>query len=127
MEATLPSAEQDQEHITGIPTTPHQGTNEDLPLTGDKAEGEEQEAPRHISLKVVSQDGSEVYFKIKKRTTLSKLIDTYCSRAAISPASVRFLYDGVRVDGTKTPEDLDMEDDDILDVVLQQTGGVISY
>ena len=55
------------------------------------------------------------------------MIDTYCSRAAISPASVRFLYDGVRVDGTKTPEDLNMEDDDILDVVLQQTGGGISY
>lgn len=77
----------------------------------------------HISLKVVSQDGNEVYFKIKRKTCFRKLFDAYCARQAISPSSVRFLYDGSRVMPDSNPEKLDMENDDIIDVVLQQTGG----
>jgi small ubiquitin-related modifier len=77
----------------------------------------------HINLRVVAQDGGEVFFKIKKTTALRKLIDAYCERQAISPASIRFLYDGQRIREEQTPKELDMEDNDIIDAVLQQTGG----
>jgi len=77
----------------------------------------------HISLKVVDQEGNEVYFKIKRSTPLRKLMDAYCSRQAKSQDSIRFLYDGQRVLPDSTPEEMDMEDNDIIDAVLQQTGG----
>jgi small ubiquitin-related modifier len=86
---------------------------------GDKAE----EKPKQLSLKVVSQDGNEVYFKIKGTTPMRKLIETYCSRQAVSVSAIRFLYDGQRVQPDATPNSLDMEEDDIIDAVLQQTGG----
>lgn len=82
---------------------------------------------QHISLKVVDQAGTEVHFKIKRVTDLEKLMSAYCARQAISPTSVRFLYDGKRVQGGQTAKSLEMENDDIIDAVLQQTGGCTLY
>lgn len=82
------------------------------------------ESSEHISLNVVGQSGSEIFFKIKKKTKFKKLIDAYCQRQAVEPLSVRFLYDGVRIQPDQTPESLEMEDGDIIDAVLQQTGGM---
>ncbi|XP_953735.1 ubiquitin-related protein, putative [Theileria annulata] len=79
----------------------------------------------HIQLKVRSPDGSEVYFKIKKKTKLEKLMNTYCSRLGQSPEAVRFLFDGDRIKGDATPEELGIENGDIIDAMVQQTGGTI--
>jgi len=80
-------------------------------------------AGEFVGLKVVGQDGSEVFFKIKKHTPLRKLIDAYCSRQGQSTSTIRFLYDGRRIQPDSTPKDLGMEDGDIIDAMLQQTGG----
>ena len=78
---------------------------------------------KHIRLSAISQSGDSLQFKVRMTTPLQKVIDAYCSRMSISEEHVRFLYDGVRVDGKGTAESHGMEDEDILDVVLQQTGG----
>lgn len=78
---------------------------------------------QNILLKVVDQDSNEVYFKMKKRTPLRKMMDSYCKTKAISQSSVRFVYDGKRVQPDQSPEDLGMQDDDVIDVLLEQTGG----
>ncbi|XP_025777110.1 small ubiquitin-related modifier 2-like isoform X2 [Puma concolor] len=59
----------------------------------------------HINLKVAGQDGSVVYFKIKRHTLLSKLMKAYCDRQGLSMRQ------------------LEMEDEDTIDVFQQQTGG----
>jgi small ubiquitin-related modifier len=76
-----------------------------------------------IVVKVASQDGNEVFFKIKRNTEFGKLMQAYCSRIDADPHSVRFLYDGQRIQSTDTPKSLEMEEEDIIDAVLQQTGG----
>lgn len=52
------------------------------------------------------QDGAEVYFKIKKQTPLRKLMDAYCQRQGISANSIRFLYDGQRIQAERTPKEV---------------------
>jgi small ubiquitin-related modifier len=52
------------------------------------------------------KDGAEVYFKIKKQTPLRKLMDAYCQRQGISPNSIRFLYDGQRIQAERTPKEV---------------------
>jgi len=47
----------------------------------------------------------------------------YCSKIGADLESVRFLFDGARIQGTQTPQDLDMEDDDEIDAMVQQIGG----
>eukprot|EP00922_Rhytidocystis_sp_ex-Travisia-forbesii_P000763 GHVS01001106.1.p1 GENE.GHVS01001106.1~~GHVS01001106.1.p1 ORF type:complete len:157 (+),score=60.42 GHVS01001106.1:206-676(+) len=87
------------------------------------AAGGGKEVGEHLQLKVRSPDGSEVYFKIKKRTKLEKLMNAYCNRLGQSPDAVRFLFDGERVKGDKTPDELGIEDGDVIDAMVQQVGG----
>jgi small ubiquitin-related modifier len=97
---------------------------ESKPDTQENAPPEAEAAdPDRISLRVVSQDGGEVFFKIRKSTPLGKLMSAYCDRKGQSPSSIRFLFDGQRVNDSDTPKTLGMEDDDVIDALLQQTGG----
>ncbi|HKB54624.1 MAG TPA: hypothetical protein VKD22_11535 [Ramlibacter sp.] len=81
------------------------------------------EAPESLVLKVVGQAGGEVQFRMKCGSPLKKLMDSYCQRQSISCASVRFLWNGQRVSPEDTPSGLGMQDRDILDAILAQTGG----
>ena len=76
-----------------------------------------------INLKVVTQDGNEIYFKCKMTTPLQKLMNAFCQRNGVAMNSVRFLFDGARLGPTQTPKDLDMEDGDVIDVMVEQQGG----
>eukprot|EP00438_Fugacium_kawagutii_P036420 Skav236205 [mRNA] locus=scaffold98:58207:74420:- [translate_table: standard] len=81
------------------------------------------DAPQHIQLKVKDQQGSEVQFKIKKTTPLRKLMDAYCSRLGLQASQVRFMVDGERIAADDTAEKLGLEDEDLIDVAMEQTGG----
>merc|ERR1712187_109341 len=81
-------------------------------------------ASNHIQLKVKDQQGSEVQFKIKKTTPLRKLMDAYCSRLGLQSSQVRFMVDGERIGPEDTAEKLGLEDEDLIDVAMEQTGGM---
>ncbi|KAF2658759.1 ubiquitin-like protein-like protein SMT3 [Lophiostoma macrostomum CBS 122681] len=76
----------------------------------------------HLNIKV-TDNNNEVFFKIKRTTQLKKLMDAFCDRQGKNPASVRFLFDGARVQPTDNPESLDMQDGDTLEVHQEQIGG----
>ncbi|KFH42671.1 Ubiquitin-like protein-like protein [Hapsidospora chrysogenum ATCC 11550] len=83
------------------------------------------EAPvntEHLNIKV-SDNNNEVFFKIKRSTKLEKLMSAFCERQGKSPNSVRFLFEGTRVQPTDTPDLLEMQDGDQLDVHQEQVGG----
>ncbi|KAH9989244.1 ubiquitin-related domain-containing protein [Russula vinacea] len=63
-----------------------------------------------INVKVVSSGGEEVFFKIKRTTKLSKLQGAYANKVGKDVGSIRFLYDGTRINDDDTPASLDMED-----------------
>ncbi|KAA8894086.1 ubiquitin-related domain-containing protein [Sphaerosporella brunnea] len=76
----------------------------------------------HLNIKV-TDGNNEVFFKIKRTTQLKKLMDAFCDRQGKAPNSVRFLFDGTRVQGTDSPDTLDMQDGDTLEVHQEQIGG----
>jgi len=87
------------------------------------ANAKEETSPEHINLKVMGQDGNIVQFKIKKHTGLKKLMSTYCERAGLALQTIRFSFDGTRINEGDTPKSLDMEDGDTIEVFQQQSGG----
>jgi len=89
------------------------------PNMQQKPEGEQSE---HLNIKV-TDNNNEVFFKIKRTTQLKKLMDAFCDRQGKSPQSVRFLFEGVRVNPTDNPESLEMQDGDTLEVHQEQIGG----
>ncbi|ROW11497.1 hypothetical protein VMCG_01499 [Cytospora schulzeri] len=87
--------------------------------------GEPQEAPaqpEHLNIKV-TDNNNEVFFKIKKSTKLEKLMGAFCERQGKALNSVRFLFEGQRVQPTDTPDTLEMQDGDTLEVHQEQVGG----
>ncbi|ETW76761.1 hypothetical protein HETIRDRAFT_37775 [Heterobasidion irregulare TC 32-1] len=76
-----------------------------------------------INVKVVTSQGEEVFFKIKRNTKLSKLQGAYANKVGKDVGSIRFLYDGNRINDDDTPASLDMEDNDTIDVMVEQVGG----
>jgi len=57
----------------------------------------------HLNIKV-TDNNNEVFFKIKRSTKLEKLMNAFCERQGKSVSSVRFLFEGQRVQATDTPE-----------------------
>ena len=76
-----------------------------------------------INLKVVTQDSTEIFFKIKRTTPLKKLMEAFCNKQGLSINSVRFLSDGVRITGDKSAADLGLQNDDVIDAMMNQVGG----
>ncbi|QRV81397.1 ubiquitin-like Rad60 SUMO-like protein [Ceratobasidium sp. AG-Ba] len=76
-------------------------------------------------ISVVASTGEEVYFKIKRNTKLKKLQGAYATKVGKDISTIRFLYDGNRINDEDTPASLDMENDDTIDVMVEQVGGAI--
>lgn len=94
---------------------------------GNGASGADETKPsnEHLSLKVKSQDGNEVFFKVKRTTAFSKVMNAYCKKVGTDMESIRFLFDGQRLRPEQTPADLGMEDEDEIDAMVNQTGGAL--
>ena len=58
---------------------------------------------------------------------MSKVFETYASRKGIAVGSIRFLLDGERIKESDTPKMLELEDEDQIDCVLEQSGGGVTY
>ncbi|KXX79753.1 Ubiquitin-like protein pmt3/smt3 [Madurella mycetomatis] len=79
-------------------------------------------ATEHLNIKV-TDNNNEVFFKIKRSTKLEKLMTAFCERQGKTLASVRFLFEGQRVQPGDTPDTLEMQDGDTLEVHQEQVGG----
>ncbi|KPM05598.1 hypothetical protein NH340_JMT07628 [Sarcoptes scabiei] len=77
----------------------------------------------YIKIKVIGQDTSELHFRVKKTTSFAKLKKSYSDRIGVPLPSLRFLFDGRRIDDQDTPQALEMEEDDVIEVFQEQTGG----
>mmetsp|Transcript_12008 Transcript_12008/g.18928 ORF Transcript_12008/g.18928 Transcript_12008/m.18928 type:complete len:91 (-) Transcript_12008:106-378(-) len=87
-------------------------------------EGEVKPESEPITIRVRDQTGEETFFKIKKSTKMSKVFETYASRKGVQSSSLRFLLDGERIEPYQTPQELDLDDQDQIDCMLEQSGGL---
>lgn len=71
-------------------------------------EKSEPSATEHLNIKV-TDNNNEVFFKIKRSTALSKLMNAFCERQGKAMNQVRFLFEGSRVNPQDTPETVGRE------------------
>jgi hypothetical protein len=90
--------------------------------SGVKPEGSSK--TKVINLKIKDQQEVETIFKIKATTKLSKVFESYTRRHSIDPRSIRFMFNGTRVQNHDTPESLEMEDGEEIQAMVEQQGGV---
>lgn len=77
---------------------------------------------------VIKSQGNlpELRFLTKASCPFQKMFDAYHKRSGSEPGSIRFIFEGHRLDSTQTPKDLDMQNEDVIDAVIQQVGGHLS-
>ncbi|CAB9514595.1 Small ubiquitin-related modifier [Seminavis robusta] len=75
-----------------------------------------------VTLRVRDQTGEETFFKIRKNTRMYKVFETYADRKGVWVNDLRFLLDGARIEAWHTPMGLELDDQDQIDCMLEQTG-----
>ncbi|RVW66757.1 Small ubiquitin-related modifier 1 [Vitis vinifera] len=60
-----------------------------------------------LALQIIVWDGNEVFFRIKRSTQLRKLMSAYCDRQSVELNSIAFLFDGRRLRGEQTPDEVE--------------------
>lgn len=109
--------------MTSSATTDNLPTMSDNDQPKDQVTKQEDSGNAPINIKVLTSAGEEVFFKIKRNTKLSKLQAAYATKVGKDVGSIRFLYDGNRINEEDTPASLEMEDNDTIDVMVEQVGG----
>ena len=72
-----------------------------------------------VSVSVRGQDGSLVYFKIRRDSSLKKMMAVYARHPGRSASEYRFVFRGRDVLDTQTPDDLGMKEDDVIDAMSE--------
>ena len=67
------------------------------------------------------QDSNEIHFRVKQTTQMGKLKKSYSERVGVPVTSLRFLFDGRRINDDETPKALEMEQDDVIEVYQVQS------
>jgi len=83
--------------------------------------------PKILNIRCAGQDGTDLKFKMKDTTRFAVMMEAYAGEKKMAIGSLRFLFDGNRVSCNETPQMLDMEDGDVIDVVVEQVGGSDSH
>ncbi|OII77927.1 ubiquitin family protein [Cryptosporidium andersoni] len=95
------------------------GNLEQKPIIDQGASDENQ----YVTVKVRSPDGEQVLYRIKKRTRLQKLMNSYCQRTGQNENSIRFLFEGERLRSEMTAEEAGLQEGDLIDAMISQVGG----
>lgn len=76
-----------------------------------------------VNIVIKDPQGEEIYFKVKRSAKMRKLFSAFCKRSNVDMSTIRFFYQGERVDEDKTLDDLHLQDKDRIDAFVRQTAG----
>ena len=111
-----------EKDMTESPVAADEKTFEDKPQTAEV----EVDSNISLKLKVVGhlgqdmKDVNEIHFQVKRTTQMGKLKKIYSERVGVSLTSLHFHFDGGRLNDDQTPEALEMEQDDVIEVYEEQ-------
>ncbi|GJV11900.1 RNA-directed DNA polymerase, eukaryota [Tanacetum coccineum] len=79
---------------------------------------------KHLELdEKMYQDCKEFFFWMSSSTQLKKLMHAYCERQSVELNSIAFMFNGLRLRGEQTPDELGMEEGDEIYALRRLTGG----
>ena len=76
-----------------------------------------------IKIKVKGQEGDEIHYRLFMTTPFGKVKKNYAERVGVAVGSIRLIFDGFPVSDTDNPRNLSLEDDDLIEAFVEQTGG----
>ncbi|KAG9693939.1 hypothetical protein KCU95_g10704, partial [Aureobasidium melanogenum] len=77
-----------------------------------------------VQIVLKDQSGTQIAFGVKSNTRMEKVQNAYADRTGRPVGTLRFYYEGTRVVPEDTVATLEMENEDIIEVMTEQIGGV---
>jgi len=115
--ATNYDSDQDNDNPS-VPTSQHVDVPSDDEL--DKEFGfDHLEDTDLIVLKVRLGTEQPNKFRLKKSAPLEKIFQALAEKKKVEPTRVKLMFDGESISPEQTPEDLDMEDEDLIDASIK--------
>lgn len=71
----------------------------------------------------ISLRGCFPQWQVKMSTKFEKIMNAYAQKKTIEATTIRFLFEGQRLNPAATPAEVGMTDHDVIDCVLEQIGG----
>ncbi|ONI13434.1 hypothetical protein PRUPE_4G221900 [Prunus persica] len=81
--------------------------------------GVPKQRPSYITL----FSGNDLVFRMKRSTQLRRLKIAYCDRKSVEVYRMRFAYYGVHLISSRTPDEYDLENGDVIDALPVLRGG----
>ena len=75
-----------------------------------------------VFIRVCNQKGDVIHCILRETTPLQRLMVSYAQTVGEDMKSIRFLFDGERIQGDQTPRDIGIEDLDCIDAIMEQCG-----
>ncbi|KAK9933200.1 hypothetical protein M0R45_020403 [Rubus argutus] len=80
--------------------------------------------PEFVNLKIYyQQDGSVTNYRVRRSTKLQKLLVAFCTHRSLDMKLFAILIDGHGFNLERTPQELQMEDGDEIEVMIHSSGG----
>ena len=70
-----------------------------------------------VTFRVRDEQGQELHFKVSMTIRLQKVFDVYAQKKNVAVTSLKFLFEGERLTGDTTPDDLGLQDSDVVEAV----------
>ncbi|XP_062214666.1 uncharacterized protein LOC133915491 isoform X2 [Phragmites australis] len=81
----------------------------------EESEPQVEKAREKIIISIQDKDGQQ-QIRVYKDDKFDKLFKAYAKKAKLNPSDLTFVFDGDKINPSSTPEDLDLEDDDMIEV-----------
>ena len=75
-----------------------------------------------LTIRIRDQYGEETYFKVKPQTRMDKVFNAFATRKGFPRNSLKFMIDAQRISDLDTPQSLELEDYDQIDVMPELRG-----
>ncbi|KAG8051408.1 hypothetical protein GUJ93_ZPchr0001g29242 [Zizania palustris] len=82
----------------------------------DKSPERQVEKSREKLIITIQEKDGQQQFRVYKDEKFDKLFKAYAKKAKLSPSDLTFVFDGDKINPASTPEDLGLEDDDMIEV-----------
>lgn len=84
---------------------------------------DEKEVKSHVTITIQGEGQSDVSMRIRRNVHLKKAAHAYCDKLGLNYESLRFTFDGTKINDLQTAEDLGLEDGAVIDAWSDQSGG----
>ncbi|KAK3721051.1 hypothetical protein LTR37_003341 [Vermiconidia calcicola] len=105
--------------------TPPTSTAASSPTAPVQVEEQQQgpAAPSRLSMRIREPNGTEMVLTVRKTISMKNVMQAFAAQIRKQVKECRFTFEGQRIVGDDTPETLELEDGDLIEVFYEVTGG----